>query len=107
MTDEQRDIERRAGQIIWRAASLTPGVPGHASKTAMLVAEMCALIRENHAAAHLEPVPQEELASPTGRIGQPGPPALQAIDPRDLTRTDPEDLKLLLTKYAKPERRHP
>lgn len=61
MTDEQRDIERRAGQIIWRAASLTPGVPGHASRTAVLVAEMCALIREVHAAAH-----QEEL--PTGPL---------------------------------------
>lgn len=102
MTDEQRDIERRAGQIIWRAASLTPGVPGHASKTAMLVAEMCALIRKVHAAAHLEPVPQEELASPTGRT--PEPVALQQLTP---PRTDPEDLKLLLTKYAKPERRHP
>jgi hypothetical protein len=101
VTDEQRDIERRAGQIIWRAASLTPGVPGHASKTAMLVAEMCALIREvQH--GHAVVLMQEELASPTGRT--PEPVALQQLTP---PRTDPEDLKLLLTKYAKPERRHP
>lgn len=99
MTDEQRDIERQAGQIIWKAASLTPGVPGHASRTAVLVAEMCALIREVHAAAH-----QEELSrSPTGRIGQPEPPKLQQLHPPGV---DQAELQRLREKYAPPGRAH-
>jgi hypothetical protein len=46
MTEQQRELEDQAGKIIWEAASLKPGTPGHAGRTAVLVEKIRQLIRE-------------------------------------------------------------
>jgi hypothetical protein len=98
MTDEQRDLEERASRIIWEAAGLRPGIPGHAGKTAVLVGRMRQLLREAQGMTYPAPVPQ---VPPTGRIGKPEPPALQQLHPPGV---DQAMLQQLREKYAPPGR---
>jgi hypothetical protein len=41
-----QSLEKRGSDLIWEAAGLRPGVPGHAAKTALLISRMRALLRE-------------------------------------------------------------
>lgn len=103
----QQVLEAEAGKIIWAAASLVPGTPGHAGKTIKLIAAMQRLLREGQSAGAVEQEKQRVLAKYAPPEPTPDQPEFQQFEPpRSVTTTDPEDLKLLLARYAKPERRH-
>ena len=102
----QQVLEAEAGKIIWAAASLVPGTPGHAGKTIKLIAAMQRLLRERAPrgmpAAEITVITEELPQSPTGHT--PEPPHLQQLPPPGV---DQEYLARLAAAYAKPERRHP
>lgn len=93
MTEQQRELEERASAIIWEAAGLRPGVPGHVTKTSLLVGKMRQLLREAQELARPEPVLPDEVDIP-GAITE--PPAEITVEQR----------QALLAVYTKPERRH-
>jgi hypothetical protein len=103
--DAQQVLEAEAGKIIWAAASLVPGTPGHAGKTIKLIAVMHQLLRERAPrglpAAEITVIAEEVPLSPTGRT--PAPPKLQQLHPPGV---DQAELNRLLSVYAKPGRRH-
>jgi hypothetical protein len=103
--DAQQVLEAEAGKIIWVAASLVPGTPGHAGKTIKLIAAMHQLLRERAArglpAAEITVMAEEVPQSPTGRT--PYQPELQQLPPPGV---DQEELARLVAAYTKPERRH-
>jgi hypothetical protein len=41
-----RELVKRGSDLIWEAASLHPGTPGHVARTALIVERMRALFRE-------------------------------------------------------------
>jgi hypothetical protein len=105
MTGDQRDLERRAGQIIWEAAALTPGVPGHAGKTAVLVSRMCTLLREAQAAAQQLATAAAQASESAAQLAAVAAPETQP-EPAAEPTISVEQRQALLAVYAKPERRH-
>jgi hypothetical protein len=108
VTEQQQD--RDAERIIWAAASLQPGTPGHAGRTAALVAQMRRLLSEIREAVRLESVTPGQHdptaippESPTGRLSAPEPSALQQLPPPVVSAAD---LQRLAEKYAPPGRGH-
>jgi hypothetical protein len=103
MPDEQRAREAEAGKIIWAAASLHAGAPGHVTRVTLLIAQMVRLLREAEAGSADAPEPAEELpGTATGRLNAPEPPAFQQLLPPGISE---EDRRRLLEKYA-PDGRH-
>lgn len=106
MIDDQRELERRSGQIVWEAASLTPGVPGHASRTAVLVARMRELLREADSAAKYLAESAAQAEGATARLAAVISPPETQTEPAAEPTISVEQRQALLAVYTKPERRH-